>query len=74
MPRDASPVARSLNGLLAPTVSSRSLGPDPCTRTTAGNGAVPAGTVSVAGSAHSPDPIVVSVSAYDEGLAYDGSV
>src|SRR4026208_1454856 len=74
MPRDASPVPRSLNGLLAPTVSSRSFGPDPCTRTTPGQGPVPDGIVSVAGRDHSLDPRVISLSTNDDGFAYDGSV
>ena len=38
MPRDASPCARSWNGRSPPIVSSRSCGPEPCTRTTAGKG------------------------------------
>ena len=58
MPREASPQARSLNGLFGPRVSSRSLGPEPWTRTSAGNGPSPLGTVSVPGSAHSPAPTV----------------
>ena len=70
MPRDARPVARSLNGLMAPIVSSRSCGPDPWTSTRAGTRPVPAGIVSVPGSRGSVDPIVVSSSAYADGSAY----
>src|SRR5665254_10563 len=51
MPADASPQAMSRNGLLGPIVSSRSLGPDPCTRTTAAKGTGPfAAVVLVQGS------------------------
>ena len=62
MPCDARPQARSLKGLLGPMVSSWSLGPEPCTSTTAGKGPSPAGMLSVPGSAHSPLPTVTSLS------------
>ena len=43
MPCEARPQARSRKGLLGPMVSSRSLGPEPCTSTTAGKGPLPVG-------------------------------
>ena len=59
-PREARPWARSRNGLAAPTVSSRSFGPEPWTSTTAGNGPLPTGIASVPGTDHSPEPTVTS--------------
>ena len=69
MPRVASPQARSLNGLFGPSVSSRSFGPEPWTRTSPGTGPPPFGMVKVPGSAHSPEPTVTSVSSNFEGSA-----
>src|ERR1019366_1568868 len=73
MPLVANPQARSRNGLLAPMVSSRSFGPEPCTRTTAGQGPTPAlGSVSVPGNRHSPRPTVNSFSRNALVRAYGG--
>ena len=55
-PREASPHARSLNILMPPTDSSRSLGPLPWTSTTAGKGPFSTGTASVPGSFATPLP------------------
>src|SRR4051812_47843083 len=77
MPRLASPYARSLNGLFPPIVSSRSLGPEPCTRTIAGNfvdadaAADADGNVSFPGSGHSL-PTTTSISFTFDASAYDG--
>src|ERR1039458_1237224 len=73
MPLVANPQARSRNGLLAPMVSSRSFGPEPCTSTTAGQGPTPAlGSVSVPGNRHSPRPKVNSFSRNALVRAYGG--
>src|SRR5512137_115571 len=73
MPLVANPQARSRNGLLAPTVSSRSFGPEPWTSTTAGQGPTPVlGSVSVPGNRHSPRPTVNSFSRRALVRAYGG--
>src|SRR6187431_2757266 len=74
MPRDARPSARSLKGLFAPMVSSRSFGPEPWIRITAGNGPAPTGIVNVPGNSHGAVPTLTSRSAYFEASTYAGGV
>jgi len=58
--------------LLGPIVSSRSLGPEPCTSTTAGHGPEPTGVVSVPGRGQSPSAPTVT-SRRSTSPAYDGA-
>ncbi len=69
MPREASPQARSRKTFVPPTVSSRSWGPDPCTRTTAGNGPLPTGMESVPGRIQGSVPNFTSDSLNFDGFA-----
>ena len=62
MPFDANPLARSRSGLFGPMVSSRSLGPDPCTKTTAGTRPPEDGISKLPGSGHPGAPVVISSS------------
>jgi len=73
MPREASPHARSRNGLLGPKLSSRLCGPHPCTSTTAQHGSSFAGRVSVPGRAHCPAPTVTSFSRNKAGIEIERS-
>ena len=56
--------------MFGPTVSSRSLGPEPARRTTAGKGPAPFGIVSVPGSAHGSVPTLTSDSMNASGVTY----
>src|SRR5580700_3531768 len=74
MPRLASPQARSANGLLGPTVSSSSCGPEPCTSTTAGNGPSTLGLVNLPGSWYFPFSSESGSSVNELSLAYVGGI
>ncbi len=73
MCRDESPRARSRNGRFAPSVSSRSWGPEPATSTTPGTfAAFPRGIDRVPGRPRGPCPTRSSRSTYSAGSAYEG--